>query len=107
MMTELVRRCCADWHQGKCRLSDSVEGWGCRLMVCLPDIMPRNEHAKGVLFHKVYTYAEKSGVLACPHYRESIIDEVIDNPEKLRELVHLNNLSRADYLSEKFEDSYK
>lgn len=105
-MKPLVKECCEAWEEGRCRLSSSVEGWGCRLMVCLPDVMPRTERERGKLFHKVYTYAEKSGVLECPHYRESIIDEVIDSPEKLRELVLMCNRSRADLLSEDFASKY-
>ena len=75
-------------------------------MVCLPDKMPRTEQERGKLFHKVYTYAEKCGVLDCPHFRENIIDEVIDDPYKLRELVLICNHSRADLLSENFETPY-
>lgn len=106
-MNEMVRRCCKDWKDGHCRLSSSVEGWGCKLMVCLPDVMPRSERAKGLLFHKVYTYAEKSGVLECPHFKESIIDKVIDDPDRLKELVHINSHSRAVLLSENFTDLSK
>lgn len=101
-MTEMVRQCCSDWKEGRCRLSSSVEGWGCRLMVCLPDVMPRNDKDRAKLFHKVYSYAEKCGVLDCPYYREAIIDEVIDDPNRLSELVNINRHSRADLLSEDF-----
>jgi hypothetical protein len=76
-------------------------------MVCLPDVMPRNERERGKLFHKVYTYAEKSGVLECPHYQESIIDQVIDDPNRLRELVLLSKHSRTVLLSENFSDCRK
>ena len=72
-------------------------------MVCLPDTMPRTQRAKGLLFHKVYTYAEKCGVLECPHYREAIIDEVIDDPRKLAELVSMGRRTRTDLLSENFD----
>jgi len=105
-MKPLVKECCKGWCEGHCRLSSSVEGWGCRLMVCLPDVMPRDRHERGKLFHKVYSYAESCGVLECPHYRESIIDEVLDDPDKLRELVLMCRRSRADLLSENFETPY-
>ena len=106
-MTELVRQCCEKWDEDRCRLSSQVEGWGCRLMVCLPDTMPHTKRAKGQLFHKVYTYAEKCGVLECPHYRESIIDEVIDDPDRLAELVSMGRRTRTDLLSEDFCKSCK
>jgi len=73
----------------------------------MPDVMPRNKRDKGKLFHKVYTYAEKCGVLECPYFRESIIDEVIDDPDRLLEMVLVNRHSRADLLSENFDKIYK
>lgn len=99
-MSEQVKKCCAGWYEGKCRLSDAAHGWGCRLMVCIPDSMPKTEHDKKVLFHHAYTYAQENGILECPHYREAIIDEVIDTPEMLREMVAVANLARTDLLSE-------
>jgi len=75
--------------------------------VCLPDNMPRTDRDKARLFHKVYTYAEKVGVLECPHYRESVIDNVLDAPKGLREMVHLSILTRADLLSEKNQEIRK
>lgn len=102
-MTELVRQCSEKWDENRCRLSSQVEGWGCRLMVCLPDTMPYTDKAKGKLFHKVYTYAEKCGVLECPYFREAIIDEVIDSPQRLAELVSMARRTRTDLLSENFD----
>lgn len=101
-MNNMVKSCCDSWRDGHCRLSSSVEGWGCRLMVCIPDVMPRTKKDKGLLFHKVYTYAEKLGVLECPYFDEANIDKVIDSRKKLREMVDVSNLSQTDLLSEEF-----
>lgn len=91
-MNELVRRCSCRWTEAKdyCRLSASVKGWGCRLLVCIPDRMPRNDKNKAKLFHEVYSYAEKVGVLGCPFFHEKVIDDVLDTPKNLREMVLLS-----------------
>ena len=102
-MSDKVRECCSGWYEGKCRLSESVQGWGCRLMVCVPDAMPNNEHDKKVLFHRVYSFAQENGILECPHYREAIIDEVIDTPARLLEMVVVESSLRTDLLSVKNE----
>lgn len=103
-MNELVKECCEGWHEEKCRLSDDVRGWGCRLMTCLPDAMPKTEHDRKVLFHRVYTYAQENGILECPHYREAVIDEVIDTPSLMAEMVAVEHPSRAVLLSENFRE---
>lgn len=100
-MNEQVRECCAGWYDGKCRLTDDVHGWGCRLMTCLPDAMPKTEHDRKALFHRVYTFAQENGILECPHYREEVIDKAIDDPSQLREIVAVKHPSRTDLLSEK------
>lgn len=74
--------------------------------MCLPDKMPRNERDRAKLFHKVYSYAEKVGVLGCPYYNETVIDDVLDRPQQLREMVHLNALMRTDLLSVKTKEFY-
>ncbi len=107
-MKPIVKQCCDAWQDDKdyCQMASSLVGWGCRLLVCLPDKMPRNENDRKKLFHKVYTYAQDCGVLDCPHFRESYIDEVIDDPQKLRELVRVCHHTRTDLLSEDFWNKY-
>lgn len=102
-MKPIVEKCFSEWKDDDhCRLSSSEEGWGCRLMVCFPDRMPRTEAARKRLFHKVYTYAKECGVLECPYFRESLIDDVIDDPKRLTEIIRVAHHGRADLLSEDF-----
>ena len=67
-MTELVRKCSCRWEGGKCRLSSALEGWGCKLLTCMPETVPHTDKEKAKLFAEVYQYADKVGVLECPHY---------------------------------------
>lgn len=99
-MTELVRRCCDDWHDGKCVLGSSVKGWGCRLLTCTPDSVPCTLHDKARLFARVYDYAQKVGVLGCPHYNESVIDATLDDNDELTKMVLLNHPVQTDLLSD-------
>lgn len=68
--------------------------------------MPRNDKDKAKLFHDVYSYAEKVGVLGCPFFHEKVIDDVLDTPKNLREMVLLSYQTQADLLSEKFKEFY-
>ena len=80
-MTELVRKCSCRWEGGKCRLSSALEGWGCKLA-------------------EVYQYADKVGVLECPHYDETTIDRTLDDAAQLASMVHLGCPTRAELLSD-------
>ena len=107
-MKPIVKQCCARWRDDEdyCQMSATEKGWGCRLLVCLPDKMHRNDRERKKLFEKVYTYPQECGVLSCPHFRESIIDEVIDDPHRLSEIVRICHRTRADLLSEDFWNKY-
>ena len=103
-MTELVRKCSCRWEGGKCRLSSalagwgcklltcmannvtalyiapvSLSGWGCKLLTCMPETVPHTDKEKAKLFAEVYQYADKVGVLECPHYDETAIDRTLDD----------------------------
>ncbi len=99
-MTELVRKCSNSWEGGKCRLSSALEGWGCRLLTCMPESLPQTEQDKARLFANVYRYAENLGVLACPHYDEQTIDRTLDDTLQLASMVHLSDPTRAELLSD-------
>lgn len=99
-MKELVRKCCNNWRDGKCRLSDSLEGWGCRLLTCMPEHVPSTEREKAKLFASVYRFAETVGILECPHYDESTIDRTLENEQELLEMVHLESPAQTDLLSD-------
>ena len=99
-MKELVRKCSCAWNGGSCRLSSALEGWGCKLITCMPDTIPTTEREKARLFAKVYRYAESVGVLECPHYDERAIDRTLDDASELREMIHLECPSQTDLLSD-------
>ncbi len=99
-MTELVRKCCSSWEDGKCRLSSALEGWGCRLLTCMPEYIPNSEHDKARLFANVYQYAQKVGVLECPYYNEQTIDRTLDDAEQMAAMVVLNDPSQTELLSD-------
>ena len=99
-MTELVRKCSNSWEDGKCRLSSALEGWGCRLLTCMPESLPRTEQDKARLFANVYRYAEKLGVLDCPHYDEQVIDRTLDDTLQMASMVHLSDPIQTDLLSD-------
>lgn len=102
-MGKMVDLCSANWHNGKCRLSKELKGWGCRLLTCLPDEVPVSYQDKAVLFSKVYAYAVNSGVTNCKHFCESDIDKALDNEEELSQMVLLNQPLRADLVAEYIE----
>ena len=98
-MTELVRRCNCNWTDGRCRLSNDLEGWGCRLLTCMPESIPRTEKDKARLFANVYRYAEKVGVLQCPYYDETTIDRTLKDTTQLSYMVHLGHPTQTELLS--------
>ncbi len=84
----LVESCASSSANGaRCRMSDTVCGWGCRFLIVVPDRIPRNERERGLLFSKVYSLAKNSGVLSCPFYKESTIDEIVDNRDELSKII--------------------
>lgn len=99
-MTELVRKCSCSWEGDKCRLSSALEGWGCKLLTCMPESVPHTEREKAKLFANVYRYAEKVGVLECPHYDETVIDHTIDDTAQIAQMVHLGCPTQTDLLSD-------
>ncbi len=99
-MTELVRKCSNSWEGGKCRLSSALEGWGCRLLTCMPERLPQTEQDKARLFTNVYRHAEKMGILNCPHYDEHTIDRTLDDTQQLASMVLLSDPTRAELLSD-------
>lgn len=76
---------CSHCHNGSgwCRFYPEIKGWGCRFLIVVPDRLPKTKKERGLLFSKVYAQAEKSGVLQCPFFEESIIDEVVEDNEAL------------------------
>ena len=99
-MAELVRKCSCSWEGGKCRLSSALEGWGCKLLTCMPESQPKTDKEKAKLFAKVYRYAESVGVLECPHYDETAIDRTLDDAPQLASMIHLGCPGRAELLSD-------
>lgn len=55
----------------------------------VPEHIPANEYERGKLFSKVYSEAEMLGVLECPFYKSTIIDNVVENPTELQKIVDL------------------
>lgn len=99
-MKELVRKCCSNWRDGQCRLSAALEGWGCRLLTCMPESIPHTEREKARLFSRVYRHAEDMGVLECQHYDEHTIDRTLGNEAELRRMVDFGCPTQAELLSD-------
>jgi len=99
-------KCGESWYKGKCRFSDEVKGWGCRLLTCIPDEVPISVREKADLFCKVYSLAKSSGITSCKYFCESDIDKALDNEEMLGQMVLLKLHLRADLLSEQFDKIY-
>ncbi len=99
-MKELVKKCCCNWRDGQCRLSAALEGWGCRLLTCMPERVPQTDKEKAKLFSHVYKHAQTVGVLDCPHYDEHTIDRTLENEEELRKMVNLEHPTQTDLLSD-------
>lgn len=58
--------------------STSCKGWGCQFLRTPINEIPTTDQEKAKLFIKVYREAKQKGVLECPHYRSSIIDEILE-----------------------------
>lgn len=90
MSSKVVQNCSRKrTHENWCSLSPDCKGWGCRHIRIIPDSIPASDYERGKLFSKIYSEAEKLGVLECPFYRSTIIDEVVENPAELLEIVKL------------------
>lgn len=61
---------------------------------------PRTEQDKARLFANVYRYAEKVGVLNCPHYDEQAIDRTLDDTLQMASMVHLSDPIQTELLSD-------
>lgn len=72
-----------DW----CRYSPSCKGWGCRLLMEVPESVPRTKLQRANLFTRIYRAADYSGVLECPFFNEANIDAVIDDKKALSDLI--------------------
>lgn len=84
-----AKQCSQEWAgPDYCKSFPDCRGWGCQLIRIRPDKLPATERDRGKLFSKVYAQAEIIGVLDCPHYRQAIIDEVVENPSELTELMN-------------------
>ena len=84
-----------DW----CRMSPDCEGWKCRCLLCIPDRVPETEQEKSQVFVKVYKMAQDAGVLQCPCFKESSIDETLDNPSLMESIVSYGSNFRTVLLS--------
>ena len=70
-----------------CSMTNDCKGWGCRLIRIFPASIPETERERGKLFSKVYTEAENLGVLDCPFYHSTIIDEVVESRSALTSIM--------------------
>lgn len=61
-----------------CSSASACKGWGCHFITTPIAKIPTTDQEKEKLFVQVYREAKQKGVLECPHYRSSIIDEVLD-----------------------------
>lgn len=79
-MNKLTRNCSfKETGDRSCSSTSACNGWGCRLLKTPINEIPTTDQEKAKLFIKVYREAKQKGVLECPHYRSSIIDEVLEN----------------------------
>lgn len=79
------RRCGENW----CRFSESVKGWGCRFLLIVPNRLPATKKERGMLFSNAYAHAEKSGILQCPFFDESLMDKVVENKKELSAMMRV------------------
>ena len=100
-MKEHVVECCRKRNSKTwCHLSADCVGWGCRLLLCVPDKFPADEKERASLFSKVYAQAEKSGILDCPYFDELAIDRAVEDESILTEICRQNSSIRTVLLSE-------
>lgn len=79
-MNYLVTACSLEIANEKsCTTSPTCKDWGCRFLETSIAKIPTTEQEKAKLFVQVYREAKRKGVLECPHYRSSIIDEVLES----------------------------
>jgi hypothetical protein len=85
-----IEECGKAWRDCRsCRLSDNLSGWGCRFLLVAPDVLPTTEYEKAKLFSKVYSEAENLGILDCPHFISTKIDEALENEHELVEIMEI------------------
>lgn len=67
-------------YSNDCSLTQNCKEWkwGCKFLATPIDHISMTDQEKAKLFIKVYREAKQKGVLECPHYRSSIIDEVLE-----------------------------
>lgn len=104
-MKKYISECCNKrTSESWCRLNDECVGWGCRLLLCIPNKLPTTEKERASLFSKVYEQAEKSGILKCPYYDELAIDRAVEDKEILRSICSLKSGIQTCLLSEENTD---
>lgn len=69
-----------------CKSFHDCKGWGCKLIKVCPDKIPTTEYERAKLFSKVYSEAEKLGVLECPFFRSTTIDDVVEADQILSDI---------------------
>lgn len=69
-----------------CSSFDNCKGWGCRLLRFIPTKLPTTEYERAKLFSKVYSEAERLGVLECPFFRSTTIDDVVETDQILNDI---------------------
>lgn len=74
-------------NRDRCKMSDSVSGWGCRHLIVIPDRLPQTERERGLVFSKVYSLAKRIGVLTCRYFDESAIDRIVEDNEELSKMI--------------------
>lgn len=87
-MTNVIAHCqiCRtgkDW----CKLSSECLGWGCRHILVIPNKVPTTELERAKLFSKVYKLIERTGIKDCPFFDETYIDQVLESPTKISEII--------------------
>lgn len=93
----IKNRKCDSW----CDLSIGCKGWGCRLLVIIPNRVPVSQKEKSSLFSKVYKEAKESGILNCPFFDEINIDRLLDDEKEMHKMIGLNSNLVTELLSEK------
>ena len=88
-----------------CHLSADCVGWGCRLLLCVPDKFPADEKERASLFSKVYAQAERNGILDCPYFDELAIDRAVEDVPTLTEICRKNGSIQTVLLSEENQDN--
>ncbi|MBQ7361497.1 MAG: hypothetical protein IJW68_03280 [Bacteroidaceae bacterium] len=87
-----------------CHISDGCVGWGCRLLLCVPDKIPADEKERASLFSKAYALAERNGILDCPYFDELAIDRAVEDDSVLNAICQQNRTIQTVLLSEENPD---